>query len=137
MLIKLASGEFIDPSQITYIGYPQRRMTNCGDYYQTLHLIVNGKDLVLTASNVWGSYNQITKAVEEHKPNNFEITDEISGFRIQGVIHEDSEVSHRCEVWVYDEKERIARVRMVGSSMLHVMNAAITEAHARLAKITE
>lgn len=65
-------------------------------------------------------------------PHSFQIEDELSGFSIQGTIHPDSEASHRCEVWVYDEKERINRVRMCGSSMLHVIQAATAEAIKRL-----
>ena len=64
----------------------------------------------------------------------FDIEDEVNGFSIQGTIHPESEPSHRCEVWVYDSKERIARVRMVGQSMLHVIKAATTEAVNRLDK---
>lgn len=79
----------------------------------------------------------IGKAMEKKNkpdPNSFLIEDELNGFRIQGTIHPNTEASHRCEVWVYDNKERISRVRMCGSSMLHVIQAATAEAIYRLAK---
>ena len=60
------------------------------------------------------------------------ITDNLYGFTITCAIHEDTEAQHRCEVWVYDNQERISRVRMCGESMLHVLNAATEEAITRL-----
>lgn len=69
------------------------------------------------------------------EPNNsFQFEDKDWGFTVYGVIHENSEVSHRCEVWLYDDKERFtpARIRMCGGSMVHLLNAVTAEAIRRL-----
>lgn len=62
-----------------------------------------------------GLYLAKRKADEPNSTTTIE--DTVWGFTIICTIHPDVEASHRCEVWIYDSKERIARVRMIGSSI--------------------
>jgi len=85
----------------------------------------------------------IGKVIGAKKVRQYEVVDSTKQFNIEdclgqtnimGAIHNDSEISHRCEVWVYDADDRYPRVRMCGSSMLHVINGATNEAISRLDK---
>jgi len=74
----------------------------------------------------------LAKRKADEPTNTITIEDTIWGFTIICSIHPDVEESHRCEVWIYDSKERITRVRMVGSSLVHTLNGATDEAKRRL-----
>ena len=85
----------------------------------------------------WVGYTVADKFLAKRKKkanNSFQFEDKDWGFTVYGVIHENSEVSHRCEVWLYDDKERFtpARIRMCGGSMVHLLNAVTAEAIRRL-----